>query len=943
MIYRFRVVLFGATSSPFMLYAALSFHLIRNSSAISQDLLHNLYVDNVVSGCHSEEAAHKYFIESRSVLGSAGFNLRSWSSNCDCLQQVASQHKVAEPSNPVKVLGMYWNTESDMLYVSPNLDTKFPTTMTKREVLKWSSSIFDPLGLLSPVTISAKLFLQQLWQEHLEWDATLDPSLCTQWITIAANIAQATTLSFSRKYNIVFPVPQGVSTSLHVFADASLKAYGAVAFIQQGQGPASILMSKTRAAPLKQLTLPKLELNAAVLAARLAHFIMKSLTINVTVHLWSDSQIVLHWINSQKTLKPYVSHRVAEIHSVSNRWKYCPSAENPADLLTRGITFQQLSSSTMWLQGPPWLSSQQRWPVWDPTGVLLSQSEIDLEEADQSSHTEQDESDPSVTLLNIIDIKRYSSLKRLLAVTAYVLRFVNNTRHLLTVSTRYLTPAEMSTANLKVLEAVQHAEFPREISNLTSKSRRLPLVRQLRLFLDQNQLIRCGGRIHNAPLSELTRFPYLLPSKHHYTNLVIIQAHITQHHGGVNSTLTVIRQQYWIPSGRQRIHSLLRKCVICRKVSCRPYSAPDPPPLVKCRVNMANPFEVTGVDFTGALYVRSSEGECKAYICLFTCAVSRAIHLEIVVDLTVACFLQAFRRFASRRSLPRLMLSDNASTYLAVAEELKSLLSSEELAESLSRRGVDWRFIPKRAPWFGGFWERLVGLTKSVLKKILGRSHVTLDSLQTIVVEVEAVLNNRPLTHVSVDVNDLDPITPSHLLYGRPIISLPYQRVEDDEIDDPTYGDDADIRKRTKAQALLFKHFLTRWQKEYLTSLREFHRSTGNNTQMIGVGDVVLIHDDAPWIQWRLGVVEYLNKGNDGFARSANVRTSTGQTNRPITKLYPLEVTAAELPRSTRQDNVQNKQPTVEEMSRPVRRAAVKGRQRVQQWTGALCAPRRMS
>ncbi|XP_065916009.1 uncharacterized protein [Dysidea avara] len=256
----------------------------------------------------------------------------------------------------------------------------------------------------------------------------------------------------------------------------------------------------------------------------------------------------------------------------------------------------------------------------------------------------------------------------------------------------------------------------------------------------------------------------------------------------------------------------------------------------------------------------------------------------------------AFRRFASRRSLPRLMLSDNASTYLAAAEELKSLLSSEELAESLSRRGVDWRFIPKRAPWFGGFWERLIGLTKSVLKKILGRSHVTLDSLQTIVVEVEAVLNNRPLTHVSADVNDIDPITPSHLLYGRPIISLPYQRVEDDEIDDPTYGDDADIRKRTKTQALLFKHFWTRWQKEYLTSLREFHRSTGNNTQMIGVGDVVLIHDDAPRIQWRLGVVEHLNKGNDGFARSANVRTSTGQTNRPITKLYPLEVTAAELP-----------------------------------------------
>ena len=589
-------------------------------------------------------------------------------------------------------------------------------------------------------------------------------------------------------------------------------------------------MSKTRAAPLKQLTLPKLELNAAVLAARLAHFIMKSLTINLTVHLWSDSQIVLCWISSQKSLKSYVSHRVAEIHSVSSSWQYCPSADNPADLLTRGITFQQLSSSTIWQQGPPWLPSPELWPTWDPTGVHLSQAELDLEEPDQSCYTKQDESRPATSLLNIIDIERYSSLQRLLAVTAYVFRFVHTTRCTSPATTPHLTSAELSRANQELLKAVQHSQFPMEISNLTSKSRHLPLVRQLRLFLDDNQLIRCGGRIHNAPLSELARFPYLLPAKHHYTNLVILQAHISQHHSGVNATLTVIRQQYWIPSGRQRIRSLLRKCVICRKVAGRPYPTPDPPPLVKCRVHTANTFEVTGVDFTGALYVRSSEGEIKAYVCLFTCAVSRAVHLEIVVDLTVACFLQAFRRFVSRRSLPRLMLSDNASTYLAAAEELQSLLSSDELAENLSRRGVDWQFIPKRAPWFGGFWERLIGLTKSSLKKVLGRTHATLESLQTIIVEIEAVLNNRPLTHVSPDASDIDPITPSHLLYGRPITCLPYHRVEVDELSDPTYGDNTEIQ-RAKTQALLFKHFWTRWQKEYLTALREFHRSTGHNTQ----------------------------------------------------------------------------------------------------------------
>ena len=248
---------------------------------------------------------------------------------------------------------------------------------------------------------------------------------------------------------------------------------------------------------------------------------------------------------------------------------------------------------------------------------------------------------------------------------------------------------------------------------------------------------------------------------------------------------------------------------------------------------------------------------------------------------------------------------------------------------------VLWHFIPKRAPWFGGFWERLIELTKSVLKKILGRSHATLESLQTIIVEVEAVLNNRPLTHVSADIHDIDPITPSHLLYGRSIVSLPYQRVEDDEAEDPMFGEDEDIRKRTKAQALLFKHFWARWQKESLTSLRGFRRLTGNCSQTIRVGDVVLIHDDSPQINWRLTVVESLNKGDDGLVRSATIRTSNGQTNRPIAKLYPLEVTAAELPQAAQKESIQSE--------KPISCAAMKGRQRVQQWTGALCAPPRMS
>ena len=212
------------------------------------------------------------------------------------------------------------------------------------------------------------------------------------------------------------------------------------------------------------------------------------------------------------------------------------------------------------------------------------------------------------------------------------------------------------------------------------------------------------------------------------------------------------------------MNKLLRRCVTCRKHEGKAYHAPDPAPLLKIRTQQTEPFSVTGVDYAGPLYVRDNNVEIKSSICLFTCAITRAIHLEVVTDLTERSFLQAFRRFASRKSLPRLVVSDNASTFVAGAEKLKHLFQSLSLKEEFTRRGVEWQFIPKRAPWFGGFWERLVGLSIIACKKTLGRAFITLLELQTLTVEIEGILNDRPLTYVSSDLQDDEPLTPSHLL-----------------------------------------------------------------------------------------------------------------------------------------------------------------------------------
>ena len=229
-------------------------------------------------------------------------------------------------------------------------------------------------------------------------------------------------------------------------------------------------------------------------------------------------------------------------------------------------------------------------------------------------------------------------------------------------------------------------------------------MRQFRLNLDSDNPVRCGGRIHKAPLDQCAKFPLLLPPKHSLTNLIIQDTHQKLHHGGTAINMTAMRQVYWVPTIRQQIRSVLRKYVMCARVMGKSYRTPDLPPLPKCCVGSATPFAVTGIDFTGALYIKEHFGESKAYICLFTCTSTRAIHLEVVTDLSSETFLLAFHRFCSQRSLPSVILSDNATTYLATAEELKVLLQSNDIKENLACQGVDWRFIPKRAPWYGGFW-----------------------------------------------------------------------------------------------------------------------------------------------------------------------------------------------------------------------------------------------
>ena len=469
--------------------------------------------------------------------------------------------------------------------------------------------------------------------------------------------------------------------------------------------------------------------------------------------------------------------------------------------------------------------------------------------------------------------------------------------------------------------------------------------RQFQLFVDEEGMVRCGGRLGNSELPFNTTFPVMLDPSHHLTTLIVWNCHEKTCHGGVKSTLAQLRSRFWLIKGRQTVKKIIHKCIICKRFGGHPYKAPQPPPLPEFRVKEAPPFSYCGLDYLGPLHVK---GGGKVWISLHTCCVTRGVHLEIVPDLSAEAFLRCFRRFTARRAVPKIVVSDNAKTFKPASRTLVALSKDPVVKKYFSQERIQWFYNLERAPWWGGFFERLVGLLKGSLKKTLGQAKLTLDELTTVVVEIEMIMNSRPLTYTSTD--DLEePLTPSHLFMGRRILSLPEGSV-DDEIDDNDYHvSQDDLNKRLQYLSRVMNHFWRRWRSEYLVELRNEHGRVNkqHGTESVCAGDIVIVHDkDHPRGFWKLGKVESLITGHDGLSRGVVVRSLTrkGKPNklrRPVQLLYPLELSCNDPVSSvSNRCHVPDKRPTEQpenpKHQRPRREAAVQGETRRRQWIAEM-------
>ena len=822
-------------------------------------------MDDLVHSFLNTNEAFRNILSVKEALQKGGFNLTKFVSNdLNCLQGPLKDHTV-QSLHPLRVLGVHWDIQEDKLFLK--FDTNNFTEKTSfnlRQLLSLIASVFDPLGLVAPAVVTLKIILQEVWRTGVSWDETLPITFQIRIQKWLHESSKSDRVSLPRCMHVL---PTNSRTELHVFTDASQLALGTVAYLRMPQSTAilaSFVMGRSKIAPIKQQSLPRLELDAAVLGVRLSEFIQSSLRIPLSsVTFWTDSTTVLAWIKSDSKQKTYVSHRIKEIleKTKSQQWHHVPGASNPADHATRGIKTENVEK--LWLSPPPFL--------------LLPQKEWVIE----NSPSHETNVCSSSEVFESLDFKNYSTWSKLLGVVARLYQKVQIFKDRAKTA---INVAHYAKARKYLFRCSQKSSFTEQLEALIKgkplghKDKLLPLGP----FLDDNGLIRATGRLTEAPLPWATKHPVILSSDDHITRLFIQHCHEVCMHAGIDHVRNFIQQTHYIFRLRTTLRSISFTCFKCRRSrgqGLQPYMSSLP----SCRFPDADinhyPFRTLGIDFIGPFEVVEKRNTEKRYVCFFTCLVIRAVRFEVADSLSQDSCMSAIRRFVARRGVPEIIYSDNATNFLGTKKEIRRQpLAFDEtfVGKELARQGIQWRLNPPSAPHFGGAWERLVQPFKRAFLITLGSSRLTREVFDTITVECESLLDSRPLTLVSSDIKDATPITPNHFLLGRPCPNVAATIFG---------GSNSPARSSWRHSQGYLNSLWQRLLHEITPQMIGRPKWNKHDSQLKEEDLVWILNDNCPRGVWPLGIVEKTHTGPDGVVRSCLLKTALGKVTRPAVRL----------------------------------------------------------
>ena len=874
--YKLTTVTYGTRSAPYQANRCLkqiAVDCVADYPVASRVISNDCYVDDFLSGCDTLSDAVECYEQLTSVLGLAHFHLRKWMSNdLEFLERIPVEDRYSDGSvelfsdGQLKVLGVFWIPSTDVL----KFDVKISSlrVVTKREILSRVVGLFDPFGLVGPVVVIGKILMKKLWLSKLDWDQPVTGELKDVWSRFSG---QLDTLN-----EIVIPRFVGSLHQIHIhgFCDASEEAYGACVYAQVGSN-VFLLVSKSRVAPIKRVTIPRLELCAAHLLVQVLKRLLLSLGLSSDdVLAWTDSEIVLAWISRPAgTWKTFVANRVEEIQSVLRpiQFRHVAGVENPADLLSRGLDPSRLKLNRLWWNGPPWLS-----------GFELT-DEVCMRNEDYNTILEVRKPKVFAFFCGFEDIFcRFSRFATLIRVFAYVYRFINSCRTKVKLL-NYLTASELNASLLSLCRLTQKYYFLKDYTLLSdgrSASKRSKLL-SLNPFIDDNGLLRLSGRFEKITLKYDSKYPIILPHKARLSKLIVRNAHILNLHVGFSVVCSAIRTRFWIIGVKSLVKFVIRTCVVCqrnKKVLQSQLMGSLPP----SRIEYSDPFTHVGIDYCGPFQTafRTGRGRktiLKSYGCVFVCFSTKAAHLEVVSDLSTEAFLAALNRFVSRRGCPSHIYSDNAKNFVGAKSKLdefgKFLCENHDIFASFgAQKGITWHFIPAYTPHMGGLWEACVKSLKYHLNRVVGQTLLTFEELATVFAKVEACLNSRPLCPVSNNVDDLTVLTPGHFLIGRALLTVP---------DADVVLERGSFHGRWSLYQRLVQCVWTAWKDAYLAELMVRSRWKRREKNLV-VGDLVVVREKTICATWTLGRITKIHLGKDNCARVADLRTSGGVVRRSV-------------------------------------------------------------
>nr|XP_057933833.1 uncharacterized protein LOC131132323 [Doryrhamphus excisus] len=811
--HRMKVHLFGAVSSPSCANYALRRTADDNAQHFSSDVVNtvkcNFYVDDCLKSMASEEEAVQMVKDLTALCQKGGFNLSKWISNSrKVLMSIAEDSRAKEIMDldldtdqlPVeRALGLQWCIESDKF--------KFRTSakeqpQTRRGILSVVSSLYDPLGFLAPFILPAKLLLQELCRRNLGWDEAIMEFSRKKWSNWLEDLQKVAEFEVDRCFK---PREFGdrVVAQLHHFSDASEVGYGTASYLRlqtNGKVYVSFLLGKGRVAPLKQMTIPRLELVAAVLAVRVAKLLQKELQLQLKESVfWTDSTTVLKYIrNETSRFHTFVANRAAYIREATDvdQWRYVSSKENPADEASRGMRAEDFLKNRRWIIGPEFLwRPKEEWPKLevDLDGVPVDDPEVKRNLMVNAVIKIQENATTSL-------ISYFSSWTKLKTAVAWFLKIKMILKILcrkrmefsavpcqrvegrmqsfkVTLKGQSLTPEDYDKAEKAIVQYEQRERFKVEIASLKNGFKTVSKESSLYKLdpIMDDGMLRVGGRLNKAALPAESKHPLILSKDLHVSTLILRHIHHQLGHAGRNHMLSRLRQKYWITNANSAARKIISDCVVCRRdrgklLEQKMADLPEERVLPD-----KAPFTDVGVDYFGPIEVKKGRSLLKRYGVLFTCLTSRAVHLEVAYALDTNSCINAVRRFICRRGPVLTLRSDNGTNFVGANRELKESLDAVNhvrIQKVLVQDGIEWRFNTPSASHQGGIWERLIRSVKRVFTSVLQQQSLDDEGLQTIFCEVEAILNSRPITKVSDDPDDLEALTPNHILTlkGKPIM-----------------------------------------------------------------------------------------------------------------------------------------------------------------------------